>query len=152
MGFSTIHLILMRGNWNSIGWQMLVAVTILIATLFGCSSKSCNEQFQSWMFLPLPGSATVLEFEAPSGLSRFKSNSFYAKFKLDSEAIVHLIASPPNGYTPWMPLVEVYSNKRFFTRSQYPAAFQTSRITAHEKSYLIADPEAGLVHAIAWRD
>jgi len=104
------------------------------------------------MHAPLPAAARNVKVDMPVGFARLKNNSFYAAFTLDSGEMMSFISAPPGGYSPWKQLGEVYANKRFFTHYQHPSALQTSRIDGENKAYLIADPETGVVHALAWRD
>lgn len=139
----------MHGNPSKL---RILSIVLLCGLIASCKQVTIEQEFSSWTMVPLPKSATNLHVERPSFFRRLLNNSFYACFELTGKEMILFLKTPLEGYTAWEPLGEVYSNKHFFTSSQYPGALQSYRKAGESISYMIVEPEKGVVHALAWRN
>lgn len=142
----------MHGNWNSIANISRGVCIMLFWGVISCKQISPQEEFENWLNIPIPNKATEISIEKPSPFERWRDDFFFIQFHLSESEMQKLVTTPPNGYSRWTPLIEVYMSKHFFTHIKYPSALQCSKISAHNKRYLIADPPSGQVYGLSWTD
>jgi hypothetical protein len=130
-------------------FTILVALLVFGLTACGPEQSSNKERFDKMFQMPLPQGAQGLVNEENRPF--FRAKWIYSCFWLPPKEMENFISKPPEGFGPWEKDFDLGFADREFISDQWPQNSRCSmKNTAHEVMFFVADPDRGLVHAVAW--
>lgn len=128
---------------------ILLLVLVFGLTACGPEQSSNKERFDKMFQMPLPQGAQGLVNEENRPF--FSASWIYSCFWLPPKEMETFISKPPQGFGPWEKDFDLGFANREFISDQWPHNSRCSKKnTAHEVVFFVADPDRGLVHAVAW--
>ncbi|MEI7439537.1 MAG: hypothetical protein WCK20_07715 [Thermoleophilia bacterium] len=128
---------------------ILLLVLVFGLTACGPEQSSNKERFDKMFQMPLPQGALGLVNEENRPF--FRAKWMYSSFWLPPKEMENFISKPPEGFGPWEKDFDLGFADRYFISDQWPQNARCSmKNTAHEVVFFVADPDRGLVHAVAW--
>jgi hypothetical protein len=128
---------------------ILLLVLVFGLTACGPEQSSNKERFDKMFQMPLPQGAQGLVNEENRPF--FRAQWMYSCFWLPPKEMENFLSKPPEGFGPWEKDFDLGFANREFISDQWPQNSRCSmKNTAHEVVFFVADPDRGLVHAVAW--
>lgn len=130
----------------------IFGITVLILTGCGASKKNIATLHETYLGISMPIDAVDIHLDKPAFWKRWKADFVVIEYTLPSKTFEKFASDPPQGYSSWKKLGELFVPGHLFTSAQMPKALMSEKEERGTYSSIIIDPPSKKVITIHYVD